>query len=69
MAFGTYTGPKEAAIDDAKALMSACVLKTMPDDWPGREAEREQIKIQYEAAKKLDPNIPDPDLMTKNLHH
>jgi hypothetical protein len=69
MAFGAYAGPKEAAAQDAMAFMSACVAKEMPDDWPGQAAEHDRAATHYEAAKRLDPNVPDPNLLTKGLGH
>jgi hypothetical protein len=69
MAFGNYQGPKEAAVTGIKAFLSACVAKQMPDDWPGKETEHQISVDEYEAAKRLDPNVPNPDLLTEGLRH
>jgi hypothetical protein len=69
MAFANYHGPKEAAGRDISAFISVCTVKEMPDDWPGREAEQQRAASRYEAAKQLDPNVPDPNLLASGLRH
>src|SRR5665213_1860435 len=39
MAFANYQGPKEAITPIITAVLSACIAKVMPDDWPGKAAE------------------------------
>ena len=51
MAFANYHGPHDAGSQDMLAFISACVAKQMPEDWPGLEAERDQVNSHYEAAK------------------
>lgn len=65
--FADYHGPKEAAVQYIVALMSVCVAKKMPDDWPGKAAEREKAASTYESAKQLDPTLPDPNLFASAL--
>jgi hypothetical protein len=69
MAFANYHGQKEAAGQGIAAFISACVAKQMPDDWPGKAAEREHAALSYQSAKQLDPNVPDPDLLAGALKH
>lgn len=69
MAFANYHGPREADGQDIAAFISACVAKQMPDDWPEKAAERERAAASYEAAKQLDPNVPDPNLLANALKH
>jgi hypothetical protein len=67
MAFDNYRGPKEAIGQIAMAVVSACIVKLMPDDWPGKEDERRKSVDAYEAAKRLDPNAPDPDRLASMI--
>ena len=67
MAFANYQGPKEALGPSITAFLSACVAKEMPDDWPGKANEYQRSVDAHEAAKRLDPNAPDPDLLTGGL--
>ena len=67
MAFANYQGPKEAIRPIITAVMSACTAKVMPDDWPGRAAELQQSANAYEAAKRLDPNAPDPHVLAGGI--
>ena len=67
MAFADYQGPKEALRPSITAFLSACAAKQMPDDWPGKAAERQRSIDAYEAAKRLDLNAPDPDLLAEGL--
>lgn len=69
MAFGDYQGPKEAFKSVATAVASACIAKVMPDDWPGKAAELQQSSNAYEAAKRLDPNAPDPERLAGSIAH
>lgn len=61
MAMGGYKGPQEAGKQEAVAVMAACVSKAMPEDWPEQSDRRKQSISAAEAAKRLDPNVPDAD--------
>jgi len=65
MAFGHYQGPRAALQPGESALLSACVVQKMPPDWPGRQHEQEQATQQFEAARAIDPNFPDPAILFK----
>ena len=67
MVFANYQGPKEALRPNITAFLSACVAKQMPDDWPGKAAEHQRSVDPHEAAKRLDPNAPDPDFLAGGL--
>ena len=69
MAFANYSGPKEALMPSITAFLSACVAKQMPDDWPGKAAEHQRSVDAYEAARRLDANAPDPNLLAGGLAH
>ena len=69
MAFDNYQGPKEAIMPELQALTHACVAKQMPDDWPENAAEHERSVSFYEQAKKLDPKLPDPDVIAGAMTH
>jgi hypothetical protein len=69
MAFANYQGPKEAISPIITAVLSACIAKVMPDDWPGKAAEIQQSADAYEAAKRLDPKAPDPNLLAGGIAH
>jgi hypothetical protein len=61
MALAGYKGPKEAMGQEAGAVMAACVANMMPQDWPEQTAWHEQSAKAAEAAKRLDPNVPNAD--------
>ena len=67
MMFANYQGPKEALKPSITAFLSACIAKQKPEEWPGKAAEHQQSIDAYEAAKRLDPNVPDPDLLARGL--
>ena len=69
MAFGDYQGPRRAMTDGVAAITSACVVKQMPNDWPGRSAEQAREATHYRAAKAIDPQFPDPDLLVRGIGH
>ncbi|MGH7041841.1 MAG: hypothetical protein ACREFY_06890 [Acetobacteraceae bacterium] len=69
MVFDNYQGPPKAAGLDMIAIMSICVARSMPDDWPEQAAERKRSVSFYEAAKRLDRNVPNPSLLAKAFGH
>ncbi len=54
----SYPGPKDAAAELLQAKVSLCVYSRMPHDWPDRGKAVLETSKHYEAAKRLDPNIP-----------
>ncbi len=58
-ALNEYHGPRNAVIPLAGVLLSACLLREMPDDWPDRlELQKLEAK-SYGDAKVADPAIHD----------
>jgi hypothetical protein len=51
----------QAQIEEIMSLQSACVVATMPEDWPAREHERQNALRYYDLAKRLDQTFPAPN--------
>jgi hypothetical protein len=60
MALGSYSGPKDAAVNYAKAFMMSCVLGQMPADWHDRAKVGELEKSYFATAHEQDPTLTFP---------
>jgi hypothetical protein len=67
MVFDNYRGSMDTAVHDLEAIASICVAMQMPEDWTGKAAERAQAVSMYGAAKLLDPTLPDPNLLAREM--
>jgi nitrate/TMAO reductase-like tetraheme cytochrome c subunit len=57
MAFGAYTGPKEAARKAMSGMTYQCLDREMPSDWPGHANARLTAQRDLAAAAAIDPSL------------